>query len=56
MGSETINNIVYLDYRTTATASTQYENSVKPESLANIIKNNILIYNDTIIIEENNSK
>ena len=53
MGSESVNNIVYLDYRTSATAKTQYEDSVKPESFSNIIKNNFIVYDNILYIAGN---
>lgn len=38
------NNIVFMDYRTSATAMTDFESSARSDSLANITKNNNIVY------------
>lgn len=45
---ETNNNIVYLDYSTSSSETGSIENSSKPDSLSNIMKNNILIMDDNV--------
>lgn len=56
--SSTANYIVYVNYRSTS-AETGYScSTVKPDSLSNIMKGNIIIVNETIqtnkLIPENN--